>query len=313
MSQAFPGHGPPPQGQSGPRPPQMAVLKILTGPYRGKQFRLLSKDIVIGRKSSCDVVLTDPGCSGEHALITGSEAGRVIKSLKASNPVFVNKKPVSSHALKPGDIISIGKVNFLFAGLKAPSGRQRAKGFNLPKKKKGAAPARIIFAAVVLAFAYLYLDGEKKKGAGGPERKDRKTEQLIKDQIDMLAKEAEEESETKDLSEGERAARIAFIKGFRDYRKGFFYRALKQFEHCATLFKNYTLCKSYIEKSRVNLEKLIQKKIILGERYKTNKQFEACHAIFKSVEIMIRDSNSLIFKEARENRKLCLSKLKNRI
>ena len=36
-------------------------------------------------------------------------------------------------------------------------------------------------------------------------------------------------------------------------------------------------------------------------------------AAFKSVEIMIQDSRSLIYKEARENRKLCEIQLENKI
>ena len=131
--------------------------------------------------------------------------------------------------------------------------------------------------------------------------------------IDQLKKLNEETSQKIQLSSQEKAAQEAFLKGFRDYRKGYFQRALKIFQHCLTLYKGSALCQSYSYKAKRQIDRLIQKKIRLGKSYKDNQQYSACRAVFKSVEIMIQDSKNLLYKEARENRKECEIQLTNRI
>ena len=297
---------------SGASPAKTAVLRILSGPSKGRQFRLF-QNITIGSASSCDVVLSNSrGCSPEHALIACSESECSIKSLDRENPVLINKKPELLWQLRPNDVISIGKTDFLFVGWKARRPKKTApQGFNLPKKKSAPlSPARILFAGILLAMGYVYLSDQKKPAA---EKKTLKTEEELSKELEGLGKLTDETEEEKHMSSGEEAAQTAFIRGFRDYRKGFFRRALKQFEHCSTLFRGHDLCRSYAQKSKINLEKLIQQKIILGKQRRTNKQYEKCAAIFKSVEIMIQDASSPVYKEARENRRHCLAKTQNKI
>ena len=76
-----------------------------------------------------------------------------------------------------------------------------------------------------------------------------------------------EESQKKVLTPKEKAAKVAFLKGFRDYRKGYFHRALKMFQHCLILHKQNPLCQSYSIKSKTQIDKLIQKKLRLGKAY----------------------------------------------
>ena len=305
-----------------------AVLRVLSGNHKGKQFRLLSSKITLGRHSDCDVVFKDnPHCSRYHARIERKDDGvYIIESLNPKNPVIINKKTISSHILKAKDKISIGKIELLFldqASLPPASLPSRLVNASPqhapplpnnrpPSKQQGKwlSPPRLILLALLCGGAYLFTVKENKTEQQPFSLK--KESEILKEMED-LKKLNEEESEKQSLTYQDKAARAAFIAGYRDYRKGYFHRALKMFRHCLTLRKTHPLCQSYSRKSKTQIDKLIQKKIRLGNLYKKNKQYEACQAAFKSVETMIKDTASSIYKTARENRKLCEIQLKNKI
>ena len=139
------------------------------------------------------------------------------------------------------------------------------------------------------------------------------TEADILNQVEELKKQNEEESKNLSLNFKQESSRTAFISGFRDYRKGYFNRAIKLFKHCSMLDKGNELCHRYELKSQSQIEKLIQKKIRLGNSYKANKQYKACEAVFKSVEKMILDSSKPIYKEVKAKKLSCSLYLRNKI
>lgn len=286
------------------------VLRILTGSNKGKQFRLLSSSITIGRHYDCDVIFKDdPKCSRQHAKIKKEEGIYLIESLNPTNLVLVNKKPITTHTLKSKDKITIGNVEMLFLEKSAPAPIKQVQPSKV--KKNWLNPPRLILLIACIAGAALYFSEDKKTNT--EEKLSIKTEAEILKEVEDIESLNKEEDEKKALSSQEKAAKTAFIKGFRDYRKGYFHRALKIFQHCLTLNKANVLCQSYTRKSKTQIDILIQKKIRLGNAYKKNKQYEACRAAFKSVEIMIQDSKSPVYKEASANKKLCEIQLKNKI
>ena len=291
------------------------VLQILNGKHKGKQFRLLAPKIVLGRHSDCDVVFKDnPSCSRQHAKIINKEGSYRIESLNAENPVLINNKAVGSHTFQSKDKITIGNIEMLFLET-APVAHNRKSSQKIltktQKQKKNFLNApRLLLVFVLLAGVYFYTAEDSKKKE---EKFDLQTESKMMEEIEQLKKLNEESAQEKELSPKEKAAREAFLKGFRDYRKGYFQRALKIFQHCLTLHKEEALCQSYSYKAKRQIDRLIQKKIRLGKSYKDNQQYEACKAAFKSVEIMIQDSKNLLYKEARENRKDCEIQLRNKI
>ena len=299
-----------------PAQPSSPVLKIMSGAHKGKQFRLLSSEVTIGRHSDCDVIFKDnSSCSRQHARIKKQNDSYVIESLNSKNPVFINKKAVSSQVLKPKDKITIGNVEMLFLDNSLPvfpSKQPLASSASSAKlKKKWLTPPRLILVIVLICGLFLFLYEDKKTTS--EEKLNLRTEADILKEVEELEETIEERSERQSLNSMQKAARVAFIKGFRDYGKGYFHRALQMFRHCLTLEKNSSLCQSYSRKSEIQIDKLIQKKIRLGNAYKKNKQYEACAAAFKSVEIMIRDSKSVVYKEAQTNRKLCEMQLEDKI
>ena len=287
------------------------VLKITEGSYKGKQLKLLGTDMKIGRANECDVIFrNDSKCSREHAQIKRHEDSFLIRTLNPKNPVFVNGKPVESHILQVKDQIQIGQSTMLFLEQGAsPSPLLK----NKPAKKASFLnPPRLILICALLAGLYLYLSEDKTKNQEQKEI-ELTTEADILKQVEDLEKQTEEEAQNLEMTFKQEASRTAFISGFRDYRKGYFQRALKQFKHCSMLDKGNELCRRYELKSNVQIEKLIQKKIRLGNAYKANKQYKACEAVFKSVETMILNTKSPVYKEAQAKRLSCSIHLRNKI
>jgi hypothetical protein len=98
-----------------PRPPAAvtpsvsarAQLECVTGPDKGKKFRVAPGVTVIGRDPSCDVALTETPVSRQHARIDRTADGWVLKNLSA-NGTRLNKKAVDEAPLVDGDVIGVG-------------------------------------------------------------------------------------------------------------------------------------------------------------------------------------------------------------
>lgn len=79
--------------------------------FGGKKIVLVSK-IIIGRSSSCDVVLNDVLVSRKHAVIQKIKDEYFIQDLNSKNGTFVNKQRVPDRQyikLEKADSIKIGK------------------------------------------------------------------------------------------------------------------------------------------------------------------------------------------------------------
>ena len=141
-----------------------------------------------------------------------------------------------------------------------------------------------------------------------------RTQKAIQEELETTKKINEEEEQTiQEITPSEGEAQIAFIKGFRDYRKGYYHRATKHFNHCLALNRKYDICASYVRQSKKQIERLIQRKMILGKEYRRNRQYKSCISAFRSIEIMVRNTSHILFKEANENKKFCQLKTQNRI
>lgn len=71
--------------------------------------------LTIGRRRNNDVVIENLAVSGHHAKIDSLGDTFVLIDLQSKNGSFVNEKMISSHWLKDGDVISIGKHVLVFS------------------------------------------------------------------------------------------------------------------------------------------------------------------------------------------------------
>jgi Nif-specific regulatory protein len=93
----------------------MAYLILKQDDSQVKSFKLTKSVTNIGRRSTHDVIFTDPKLSRDHAEITAlKDGGYEIHDLGAKHPTRVNGKIISSHRLKDGDRISLGDYELIF-------------------------------------------------------------------------------------------------------------------------------------------------------------------------------------------------------
>ncbi|MGD9302351.1 MAG: FHA domain-containing protein [Desulfobacterales bacterium] len=80
-----------------------------------RDYRLQrGSSLTIGRKKNNDVIIDNLAVSSHHAKIDSVGDGFVLIDLKSKNGSFVNEQQVSSHWLKQGDVINIGKHSLVF-------------------------------------------------------------------------------------------------------------------------------------------------------------------------------------------------------
>jgi hypothetical protein len=90
-------------------------LVISEGKEAGREFEFDQDSVVIGRTAECDVILYEAGVSRKHAKVTVEAGSIFIEDLGSSNGTLVNgDKIAGKHALKDGDLISMGPVIFSF-------------------------------------------------------------------------------------------------------------------------------------------------------------------------------------------------------
>jgi hypothetical protein len=85
--------------------------------------------LIIGRRETNNIVIDNLAVSGSHAKVDMLDDGCLLTDLQSKNGTFVNGKMVTSHWLRPGDVITIGKHNLTFKlaqGEEAPAEQQAA-------------------------------------------------------------------------------------------------------------------------------------------------------------------------------------------
>ncbi len=106
------------------QPPSAWHLRIVQGPMTGQVLPLKRTLAVIGRDSSCDVVINALGVSRRHAQLTFQGQWFSIQDLGSTNGTFVNGVRIAgTQVLQPGDLVSLGtEVTFVIEWDKAAPG-----------------------------------------------------------------------------------------------------------------------------------------------------------------------------------------------
>jgi hypothetical protein len=87
--------------------------------------------LTIGRRKDNDIVIDNLAVSGHHAKVDAVGDGYVLVDLQSKNGSFVNEQLVTTHWLKHGDVISIGKHLLEFTtGGAAVAGEPPATGID---------------------------------------------------------------------------------------------------------------------------------------------------------------------------------------
>src|SRR5476649_531200 len=79
----------------------------------GDPIPLLKKNLLVGRRESCDIVLRFANVSAHHCQLTINGGYWYVKDMKSRNHVKVNGTLITEKRLDPGDELSVAKYNYI--------------------------------------------------------------------------------------------------------------------------------------------------------------------------------------------------------
>ncbi len=109
----------------------------------GQRYIPLTRPVyTLGRRLDCDVVLSDPRVSRQHAQLRWRFGRYVLYDLGSSSGTSVNGHPVAESVLEPGDVFSLAGVDIIY-GKETMGDRPLSEGDTtkaLPRRTPPAAP-----------------------------------------------------------------------------------------------------------------------------------------------------------------------------
>lgn len=93
-----------------------AVARVVGGPDTGREFTLARGTNVLGRGRSCEVRLSDPLVSRQHARINVTDVIEIV-DLGSSNGVVVGDGLSARAVLRPGDVVRVGDTSLSIRAL----------------------------------------------------------------------------------------------------------------------------------------------------------------------------------------------------
>ncbi|MGQ9591274.1 MAG: HD domain-containing phosphohydrolase [Planctomycetota bacterium] len=97
----------------------MPVLRVKSGPDKGKVYEVREQVLEIGRDAPGGVQIMDQGVSRRHAEIVRIGELYFVKDLESTNGTFVNEKRVTEEILRIGDHVRIGNTVLVFEDRRA--------------------------------------------------------------------------------------------------------------------------------------------------------------------------------------------------
>jgi pSer/pThr/pTyr-binding forkhead associated (FHA) protein len=83
---------------------------VLDDGHPEKRYPLGRASVTIGRLPECDIVVSDPGASRQHAQVRFDGERYVLNDLGSTNGTLVNDETADERALEDGDRITIGST-----------------------------------------------------------------------------------------------------------------------------------------------------------------------------------------------------------
>ncbi len=84
------------------------------GEYQGNEFYIKGDDFIIGRAFECHLMLNDNMISSKHARIVHAGEQYELQDLGSTNGTFVNGAKIDKIALRTGDLVMLGGLEFEF-------------------------------------------------------------------------------------------------------------------------------------------------------------------------------------------------------
>ena len=283
------------------------LLEILDGPDKGAQFQLVAGEITIGRGENNDVILHDPRCSREHAVVKISTQAVLIEDRGSSTGVIVDGQKSSRAFLSNGSKIVIGSTTFLFKKIvdyKPAAPRDPYTPSKSSSKSSDSKKIRFygIVAVVIIVGLYLFTSNP-------PPPPPLKTPS-IDEEIELSKK--RQESLIKDQLQSGKASRqyldaqAAFTKGLRDFREGLFKSAVISFSATLAIYPEHPTARRYLRLAQLKLDQQVQFLMNEGTRFMEQNKYQHAKASFKNVMVLINDKDNKVYQEALEKHNECV-------
>lgn len=91
------------------------------------EFVLDKEVMTIGRKEDNDIRIENLAVSGHHAKLLTIFEDSFLEDLNSTNGTYVNGQSINKHALKNGDVITIGKHELRYVNVGKPAGTDSEK------------------------------------------------------------------------------------------------------------------------------------------------------------------------------------------
>ncbi len=281
-------------------------LRVTAGPHKGETFRLsLTGRSRIGRDSSCEVLLAkDNRISRLHAQVILSDKKVYIKNMSDKNKVYINKNEMEQSQVTKSDVIQMGasELQIIYKEKSTKKKSSKNKNYSSPRKKSKINPVTITIGLLILLLGFKLISPSNTKP------KNRNIASVTPKgevaPVVLLNSNFKKSNKNKNLP-----AQAQYIKGFRDFKKGQYESGLLHFQQCLALQPQHELCQRYLRLSRKKIQELIQYHMVLGRKYKDQKQYQACSSTFRNVTFLVKDPSKKLFKEATQNYKYCENQL----
>lgn len=290
--------------------PEKYLLEILEGPDKGAQYQLVAGDIKIGRGEHNDVILHDPRCSREHAVIKISSQAIFIEDRGSSTGISVDGQRGSRAFLSNGSKIQIGSTVFVFKRManQTPAvthPAQEVQNYKAPQKPKadnGKLKFYAILGSVVLVLAVLLSSNDPKPVVVDTPTIDQEIE-LSKQRQDALIK---DQIKSGKASRQYLDAQASYTKGLRDYREGLYKSAVSSFSAAIAIYPEHPTARRYLRLAQLKLDEQIQFLMQEGTRSMEKNRYQQAKSSFKNAMLLINDPENKVYIEARGRYNECV-------
>jgi pSer/pThr/pTyr-binding forkhead associated (FHA) protein len=283
------------------------LLEILEGPDKGAQFQLVGGDITIGRGDSNDIILHDPRCSRDHAILKITSQAILVEDRGSQGGIIIDGQKSSKAFITNGSKIVIGSTTFLFKKIAQSNSIATKESRSLHSSSTSGVDSKKIkfygiLGAVIMLGLFLY-------NTNGPKRVITKVP-TIDEEIE-LSKKRQEVLMKEQLQNGKASrqyldAQASYTKGLRDYREGLYKSAVASFSATLAIYPDHPTAKRYLRLSQIKLDEQIQFLMQEGTRFMDQNKYQNAKASFKNVLVLVTDPESKIYQEAKEKHNECV-------
>jgi len=121
------------------------IVRVVSGPDRGKDVRLEAGTLLVGSHPEADLVITDGTVSRYHAELALLPEGVRVRDLKSTNGTFVADSRIESAIVAPGSEVRIGRTRLELLPADVPMPQAPSERVSFGRLVGAAHPMRQLF------------------------------------------------------------------------------------------------------------------------------------------------------------------------